>query len=48
MGKVGFENSKGKSKSYSQNVGRRPQKNRGCSAGKVGEGKSWQEVILDN
>jgi len=48
MGKMGFENSKRYRKSYSHNVGRSPQKDRGCSAGKVGEVESWQKVILDN
>ena len=48
MGKVGFKGSKRYRKSYSRNVGRSPQKNRSCSAGKVGEVESWQKVILDN
>jgi hypothetical protein len=48
MGKVGFENSKRYRKSYSHNVGRSPQKNRSCSAGKVGEAESAKKVILDN
>jgi len=48
MGKVGLEDSKRYRKSYSHNVGRSPQENRSCSAGKVGEGEIWQKVILKN
>ena len=48
MGKVGFEESKRYRKSYSHNVGRSPQKNRSCSAGKVGEAESGQKVILED
>jgi hypothetical protein len=48
MGKVGFENSKRYRKSCSHNVGRSPQKNRICSAGKVGETESFLRVTLEN
>jgi len=48
MGKEKFEHSKRYGQTQAHNVSSSPQENRCRSAGEVGEGESWQKVILED